>query len=39
MLDWERGKRRPTRAAENLIAIAVSHPEVVHELLSRPPAV
>ncbi len=32
-MDWERGKRKPSGAAKNLIAIAASHPEVLHELL------
>jgi putative transcriptional regulator len=38
LLDWERGKRRPTGAAKNLIAIAASHPEILHELLEEQPA-
>ena len=33
LMDWERGKRKPSGAAKNLIAIAASHPEVLHELL------
>ena len=33
--DWERGKRQPGGAAKNLIAIAASHPEVLHELLDE----
>lgn len=39
LLDWERGKRQPVGAAKNLIAIAASHPEVLHELLEGQPAV
>ena len=39
LLDWERGKRQPTGAAKNLITIAASHPEVVHELLEEQPTV
>ncbi len=39
LLDWERGKRRPSGAAKNLIAIAASHPELLHELLADQPAV
>ena len=39
LLDWERGKRQPAGAAKNLIAIAASHPEVLHELLEGQPAV
>jgi putative transcriptional regulator len=39
LLDWERGKRRPSGAAKNLIAIAASHPEVLHELLQEQQAV
>jgi putative transcriptional regulator len=39
LLDWERGKRQPSGAARNLIAIAASHPEVLHELLEGRPAV
>ena len=38
LLDWERGKRQPGRAAKNLIAIAASHPEVLLELLEGQPA-
>jgi putative transcriptional regulator len=36
--DWERGKRKPAGAAKNLIAIAATHPEVLHELLEEQPA-
>jgi putative transcriptional regulator len=39
LLDWERGKRQPMGAAKNLIAIAASHPEILHELLEGQPAV
>lgn len=39
LLDWERGKRKPSGAAKNLIAIAASHPEVLHELLDERSAV
>jgi putative transcriptional regulator len=39
LLDWERGKRQPIGAAKNLIAIAASHPEVLHELLEGQPTV
>jgi putative transcriptional regulator len=38
LVEWERGRRQPNRAAENLIAIAASHPEVVRELLAEQPA-
>ncbi len=37
--DWERGRRKPTGAAKHLIAIAATHPEVLHELLEEQPAV
>jgi putative transcriptional regulator len=39
LLDWERGKRQPTGAAKNLIAIAARHPEILHELLQKQSAV
>lgn len=30
--DWEQGRRSPTGAAKTLLRVAVTHPEVLHEL-------
>jgi transcriptional regulator with XRE-family HTH domain len=30
LMDWERGKLNPAGAAKNLIAIAATHPDVLH---------
>ena len=30
--DWEQGRRSPTGAAKKLLQVAVTHPEVLHEL-------
>jgi putative transcriptional regulator len=32
--EWEQGRRRPTGAAQTLLAIAARHPEVLREVLA-----
>lgn len=32
--EWEQGRRRPSGAAQTLLAVALRHPEVLRELVS-----
>jgi len=31
--EWEQGRRKPSRAAQTLLAIAMKHPEVLREVV------
>ena len=32
--EWEQGRRKPSRAAQTLLAVATRHPEVLRELVA-----